>query len=390
VSRNIFLIIVFILSLGLESLTPILPLYVEKYNVTITYISLIFTLYSTVWASLQFLTGKLSDFFGRKLLFGVGWLISGICIGLLPLAINFNQFLLLRVIQGFGTALWGPTGVALAIDIFTSEKGRGLGIYRSVQNSGMILGPIIGGFISSFLSPVAPFYIASLLTCLGGVFIIFYLPEPKINRRSASLEESIKEVKSIVDDLKFLYYRERIFFKIALIGLIGEICYASLSLLPIYAAEKGAEEFEIGLLFTAYMLVFIISQSFIGSLSDRIGRKPIILLGCIGSALNFYIIASAKVFIQILIAMALLGLTLGAIYVISTVMIADIAPATKIGSLIGLYDSIIDLGFILGPIIFGVLSDKFGMEFSYIFFTILLTFAALLAMSTKETLPERT
>jgi len=384
----LFAFATFAFSFGSTLLEPVLPIYGETFGVSMTGVALLFTIYSMTWATLQIFTGRLSDIFGRKPMIILGWILYGISSVLCPSALDFNQFLTLRILQGFGTALWGPASVALAVDLFSIKRGKGVGLYRSTQNLGGVIGPTIGGLLAGGLYLTAPFYFSGIVAFFAALLVLFGVPEPKLNKKSKTSWKSYPErVSNLWGDVRSILVGNRTFLFLCIVGLMGEASFASLALVPNYAKELGASELEIGFLFTAYSLAFIVLQTPIGMLSDRMGRKPVLLFGALGSAIAFCTFTLTDFIYHLILIMVVLGMTLGSVYTISTAAASDLIPSAKRGTLLGTFDAIIDFGFIIGPLYSGLAADKFGMGTQYILNAFVLAVAALMVLVTiRETL----
>lgn len=126
-------------------------------------------------------------------------------------------------------------------------------------------------------------------------------------------------------------------------------------LLPFYAESFGASAFAIGLLGTSFSLMQFLFSPVWGRWSDRIGRKPIILVGLLGSCLSYVTMALAGSLALLFIARILGGIA-GANIPTAQAYIADITTAENRAKGMGMVGAAFGLGFIFGPAIGGVLS----------------------------------
>lgn len=126
-------------------------------------------------------------------------------------------------------------------------------------------------------------------------------------------------------------------------------------LLPFYAESFGATAFAIGLLGTSFSLMQFLFSPIWGRWSDRIGRKPIILLGLIGSCLSYLTLALATS-LPILFLARIIGGIAGANIPTAQAYIADVTTPENRARGMGLVGAAFGLGFIFGPAIGGVLS----------------------------------
>lgn len=126
-------------------------------------------------------------------------------------------------------------------------------------------------------------------------------------------------------------------------------------ILPLYAQRFQASEWLIGLLLASYSLMQFLASPLLGWLSDRYGRKPILLCSLIGSALGYVLMARAASMTFLFAARILAGVS-GASVGTASAYIADITPPENRSKRIGLIGAAFGVGFILGPAIGGVLS----------------------------------
>lgn len=126
-------------------------------------------------------------------------------------------------------------------------------------------------------------------------------------------------------------------------------------LLPFYAQSFGASAFEIGLLGTSFSLMQFLFSPIWGRWSDRVGRKPIILVGLLGSCLSYVMLAVAASLPMLFIARIVGGIA-GANIPTAQAYIADVTTPENRARGMGMVGAAFGLGFIFGPALGGVLS----------------------------------
>ena len=126
-------------------------------------------------------------------------------------------------------------------------------------------------------------------------------------------------------------------------------------LLPYLADRTGASETQIGLLVAAYPLAQLVGAPLLGRLSDRYGRKPILLVSIFGTAVGFVVLALANSLLLLFVARIIDGLTGGNINV-AQAYIADVTDHSERGKAMGLIGAAFGLGFVIGPVTGGLLS----------------------------------
>ena len=143
-------------------------------------------------------------------------------------------------------------------------------------------------------------------------------------------------------------------------GLVNNLNDAmAWGLLPIVQAAAGLPIAQIGLLAGAYPATWGIAQIATGALSDRIGRKRLIVAGMLAQALAIAAIAATTGFVPWLIAAVLLGLGTAMVYPTLIAVVADVAEPRRRGAVTGVYRFWRDIGFAVGAILVGLLADRF-------------------------------
>lgn len=129
-----------------------------------------------------------------------------------------------------------------------------------------------------------------------------------------------------------------------------------LPLLPLYARDLfGASGFQAGLLVAVYSLVQLVMAPLWGRLSDRVGRRPVLILGLLGSALAYVIFARADS-LAILFLSRIVGGIGGSTIPVAQAYIADVTPPTRRAGNLGLIGAAFGFGFVIGPALGGVLA----------------------------------
>ena len=136
-------------------------------------------------------------------------------------------------------------------------------------------------------------------------------------------------------------------------------------LLPIYANTLGATGLELGIIFAGFSIARAISMPIIGRGSDRYGRKVFICIGLFIYTLMSVVYAISRTEYHLGIVRFLQGFAAGMIIPIATAYIGDIAPGGSEGKYIGYFYLSLFLGFGIGPLIGGFVSDYFGMKNSF-------------------------
>jgi DHA1 family multidrug resistance protein-like MFS transporter len=158
-------------------------------------------------------------------------------------------------------------------------------------------------------------------------------------------------------------------------------------ILPYFAQSVGASSLEIGILFSSYNIMQFLFAPVWGALSDRIGRKPLILFGLLGFSITFNLFGLASSYTEMLVYRILGGIVSAAAIPTVTAMVADLFPPEERAKGMGMIGAGVGLSFVFGPAIGGLLGTY---HFSYPFFAsgvVALITLVIVAGALPESLP---
>jgi len=147
-----------------------------------------------------------------------------------------------------------------------------------------------------------------------------------------------------------------ILFSTVLVDLIG--FGIVLPLLPLYARDFGAGGFAVGLLVMSYSLVQLVMAPLWGRVSDRIGRRPVLMLGLLGSGLAYVAFARADTLAALFVSRIIGGIG-GSTIPVAQAYIADVTPPERRAGNMGLIGAAFGLGFVIGPALGWYVSGKY-------------------------------
>ena len=159
-------------------------------------------------------------------------------------------------------------------------------------------------------------------------------------------------------------------------------------ILPFYAEQLGATPEQLGLLMASYSVMQFLFSPLWGRLSERIGRKPVLILGIGGLSLSFFIMAEATELWMLFAARILGGLLSSANMPATMAYVADITPPENRGKGMGMMGAAVGLGFIFGPAVGGSFSKfSLSLPFTIAGISSLLTLLLVIFLL-KESLPK--
>lgn len=336
-------LLAFLTGLSFTVVSPVLPLHVESFGVSYEVLGLFFSAYSLTWGLLQLYTGYLSDRYGRRRLALIGLTIYSLSALGCAQARSFPQLLSFRIVQGVGLGIFGPALLGLVAGLKRQE--RAFALYRTAQVGGEVIGPVVGGVVGRF-GLGTPFLLSAGASGLAAAATLLL--------RGEATKSEAEEKIGFQAAMRTIFSRPK-FLLLCLGVFLAEMGYVVRGIaVPLAGKAAGLTTEQIGLVMSIYPLVFVLSQVPIGTLTEQTGHKPL-LVGCaLVSALGFGGLFVSTTVWQMGLAMGVLGLTLGIIFVQGTAWAAKLAPMERKSLYLASFDALIDLSFFITPVLVGL------------------------------------
>lgn len=305
--------------------------------------------------------GALADRYGRKPVLVAGWLFALPVPLLLIWAPGWGWVLVANVLLGINQGLAWSTTVIMKIDLVgPARRGLAMGLNEAAGYGAVALTALATGFIAveAGLRP-GPFFLGLAFAGLGLGLSVLFVRE---TRPHVALESSNRPDLPWRAVFARTSFRDPSLSAASQAGLVNNLNDGmAWGLLPLFYASHGLSVGEVGILAAAYPAVWGLGQIGTGALSDRIGRKGLIVGGMLLQAAAIGVIASASTFGVWLLAAAVLGLGTAMVYPTILAAVADVAAPSWRGAAVGVYRLWRDLGFAAGAIVAGVIADRAGM-----------------------------
>lgn len=355
---------VFLVTLGLGMAAPILPLYARSFGLSVTAVGFLVAVFGLARIGADLPTGHLAERLGRRpVLVGGALAVAAGSFGF-ALARTYPELVLSRLLQGLGSAA-ATTAAAIAVTEIApaEERGRALGLYQGTLLLGTGAGPVIGGFLAQFLGPRAPFFTLGILALASSLWAARIPERERAPSLTAPAAVRAGGANDATGSAAWSPWRHREFW---LVSLFTVMVFASRSggqntLLPLFGSDRlHLSESAIGLAFTLLMAFNVGAIYLSGALSDRFGRKRVIVPGGLitaGALAALPFAAKPWAFFAIC---AVFGLGIGISGTAPAAFIADITPPDRLGPTMGLYRTVADLGLMGGPVLFGWMAEVLG------------------------------
>lgn len=359
----------FITMSGIGLIIPIMPEYLATFNVAGQALGFIIAAFSFSQFIFSPLAGDLSDKHGRKNLIIVGLIIYGL--SQLAFGISTELWMLYasRFFSGLGAAFILPPTMAFVADITTvKERGRGMGLLGASMSLGFMIGPAIGGFLST-ISLVFPFYFGTVVALLAAIISFFTLPNPTpmiaLETGTTKKRENLfKQLKRSTATPYFVMFIVMFVFSFGLANLQ--------STLSLYMDHKyNSTPSEIAVIITVGGFVGVIAQTFfINSLFKKFGEMRIILVNLVIAAISMIGILFVDSFMMILVVAMVFFTATSLLRPAVNTLVSKLA-GTEQGFAAGMITAYMSLGNMIGPALAGVLFD-INISYPYIMGTALL------------------
>jgi len=339
---------------ALGFILPLLPLLLLTSGLTLIQIGIIFMI-GSIFSALPW--SVLAEKTGRRMIIVLTTIAAAIVSGLYPYASSFTQFLLLSLLlYSFLAATTTITPVLVMGMVEPLTVGKRFGMYRISGSLGWIMSTAISGLISGSLGIRTIFHISAIFYLLSAIFVGISVTEPSSRGREVSTGT---KWSGLIRDTNLLILLVTIF-------LVNISAATFLSFLSLYIKELGGSDTIIGWAFSIAAVTEVPCMVYLGALSDKIGRKPLLIAALFSYPPRLFLYAVVSYPYLILPIQLLHGLTFGVLYVASVAFVSDIASEGR-GTALGLYNTTSYAGSAAGSALGGVIADNYGLVNMYRF-----------------------
>lgn len=359
--------------------TPVLPLYARHLGLSAELVGIVVAASTLTGVLLKFPSGALSDLLGRRGLLGAGAVVFAVCPFFYLLPHTAGSLILLRIVHGSATAIFGPVMAAVISDLAPAgRRGSWMGAYSAAQGGGQAAGQLLGGTLLSLGAYHYPFLAGGVC----GILALVVLPRVGTGHAATTGAPAVLRLRETMRAI----LSDRMILLISLATAGQYLGNGGLTgFLPLYASEvAGLPPWQVGLLFGVQTGCLLAFRPLLGVLSDRLGRAPLMLAGMLVSAVGLVFLPFLRTLSSLLIFAGLYGAANAATSATSMAWITDRASRSSYGTAHGAYGTIFDIGDAAGPILGGLLIGTAGYAFGFRALAFpLVVLALILAISAK-------
>lgn len=351
-----------------EIIYPLLPAFLAlSLGASPFAIGLIEGFAESVASLLKLVSGYLSDRFStRKLPVFFGYSLSAVMRPALAFVTSWPQVLVVRMSDRAGKGIRGaPRDALIAESVPPEKRGLAFGFNRAADNLGAVFGPIAGFFLLLYIAADTEFptileyqrvfLFASIPVIAGLLVIAFFVKEKAVPAEQLAIPVSLS-LKGLDPNFR------RYLFVIALFTLSN----STDAFLLLRASDAGISPVLLPLLWMTLHISKVVSSLIAGDLSDRIGRKTLIITGWLVYALvyaGFAFVDSAwQCWALFIVYGTYFGLTEG----VEKAFVADMVPAAKRGTAYGFYNLAYGITVFPASLLFGLTWDLYGPAIAFV------------------------
>jgi MFS family permease len=370
---RIFAAASFLNDLGSDIIYPIWPLFITSVlHANMAVLGLIDGLGDAIVSISQAASGYFSDKIRkRKVFIWTGYFFGSISRIGYALSTIWQHVIPFRILDRAGKIRGAPRDAIIA-DISTKEnRGRNFGLLRTMDNLGAVCGILICIFFVELLGYRTLFMLAAIPSAIGALLIFFIIKERKAEQLKIFKGLSFKDL-----DNNFL-----LFLMLSAIFALGTFSY---SFLLIYAKQFGFAVTFVPVLYLIFTAAASIFSLPFGRLSDKIGRKKVLMLAFLLwglVCLNFILWQS---YFSIILAFILYGAHKAAFDTVQKTFVAELAPPQYKASTLGGFQMVVGLCALPASVIAGMLWEKVSLSMPFYFSLAVTIISSLMLLVVRE------
>ncbi len=373
--RPFFLLIALIGGLAIFSSTlsktPVLPLFAQSLHATPAEIGWIVMASTIPGILVSYPAGALSDYLGKQRVLLASLVVFATAPFLYLVIDTAWQLMAVRFYHGFATAIFGTVASAAIAERYTADRAARLSTYSSVTIVGRSIAPFLGGFLISLASYDAVYIacaISGVLALATGLLLRDGTAAPATKPEWPHFWASLTTV-----------LRDRGIMLVSLVEAAQYLVFGAIeAFLALFAASLGIPAWQIGVILGVQLVSIVFAKPVMGRVSDRVGRRQVILPGLLIGAASVVLMPYAPSFIGLTVLSLVFGLGFATVTSSTTALVADLTKDGRFGSSMGVLRTVMDVGQSIGPVLTGFMVGVAGYGSAFTLLAAILVLAALL------------
>lgn len=376
-----------VVAVGFGIIAPVLPQFADSFGITTTQAAIVVSAFAAFRLLFAPVSGRMVTRFGERSTYVAGLSIVAVSTGACAFAQSYEQLLVFRAFGGIGSTMFTVSAMGLIARLAPADiRGKVNSMYAGAFIIGTMVGPLIGGLLGRYGLRI-PFLVYAVGLLISASIVGIKMSNTQLmeaQKRQVALSMSFRQA------LKDRAYRTSLYsgfmngwanfgVRMALVPL-----FVTAVLTTDTAHDLGA--FNAGLAMTMFAVGNAVSVSFSGSLSDRLGRRPLLIAGTAVCGVGTIVFGFADTLWLVVALSIVTGLGTGLYFAPLQAALADIVGSARNGSkVIAGQQMSQDFGAIIGPIAAGMLVDHFDYRIAFIVTGAMLTSCTLAWLLSPET-----
>jgi len=363
--RNIIFLglVSFFTDISSQMVYPIIPLYlVAAFGATPMLVGIIEGIAESAASLIKVFSGYVTDKFQKKKALAFSGYAAGVVYKLaLVLAASWVGILGARIFERIGKGIrTAPRDVLVSESADKDSMGKAFGLHKAMD----MLGSAIGILITFFLlrSMVDGFnyqrlFIISIIPAVLGLCMFFFIKEKDTTRTVKSKEPFWKDIRKV--DMQLWIY--------LLVVFLFTLGNSSKAFIILRAQSVGFDAVSVILLYFMMNITGSVLSMPFGKLSDRIGRKKLLVPGYLAFSVCYFGFAFASDQLMMVVVFLIYGAYTAMIAGVERAFIAEISPPELKGTMLGLQSTVVGIALLPASIIAGLLWNAFGAVVPFVF-----------------------
>lgn len=353
------------------SKTPVLPLFAASLNATPAEIGWIVMASTLPGVLISYPAGALSDHLGKRRVLLASLVVFATAPFLYLVIETAWQLMAVRFYHGFATAIFGTVASAAIAERFSDDRAARLSTYSSVTIVGRSIAPFLGGTLISLASFGAVYVacaIAGVLALGAGLLLKDRDPEPTAKLELPHFWSSLRTV-----------LRDRGIMLVSTVEAAQYLVFGAIeAFLALYAASVGIPAWQIGVILGVQLVSIVFIKPVMGRVSDRVGRRRVIVPGLFVGAASVVLLPYVPNFIGLAALSLVFGFGFATVTSSTAALVADLTKDGRYGSSMGVLRTVMDVGQSIGPVLTGFMVGVAGYDSAFTLLAAILVAAALM------------
>lgn len=361
-ARNVIILLAACVGLMMTGFGIILPVFarrLDEFGSGVDALGLMMMSFALAQFVAAPIMGSLADRYGRKPLVLVGLAAFMVANIGFVLASSATALILIRVFEGAFTAGIFPSALGVVSDVVQkNQRAQWIGIVMGSYGAGLIFGPVIGGVFYDTWGFAAPFLTSAVIAFIALIATSIMIPEtrtPEVRWREKLRKRRLHAIAPAEKESLWNSLPRPLYLLVTLLILDFVLVFAFAFIEPqmVFYFYEDLEwtTVQFGVVIGVYGLTMVLGQTFLGRLSDRLGRKPIIIMGSLLESIFYVGLIFTSSFSLILLTSAVSGIGTALISPALSAYYLDITDERYKSRILGIKESSAALGGVAGPLL---------------------------------------